>query len=163
MLVAHSAFSQNRAPSPASKVEQKVGLTDITVEYSRPSVKDRTIFAADGLVPFGKIWRTGANLATKITFSDDIRIGEQSLAAGSYAITTTPNSSEWAIHFHTFGETGWGTYRDKEPALTVKAEATTTDVDIESFMINFTDLRDNSATLFFAWENTIVGIPLQVK
>lgn len=163
MLIAHSAFSQNRAASPSSKVEQKVGLTDVTIEYSRPSVKDRTIFAADGLVPFGKVWRTGANLATKITFSDDIRIGEQSLTAGSYAITTTPDKSEWAVHFHTFGETGWGTYRDKEPTLTVKAKTQMIDHMVESFLITTTDLRDNSATLVFVWEKTRVGVPIQVK
>ena len=158
-----STFAQQRAASPASKVEQKVGLTDFTIEYSRPSMKDRTIFAADGLVPFGKLWRTGANAATKITLSDDIRINDQTLAAGSYAILTVPDKMSWKVNFYAYGESGWGSYREKEPALSVSVEPQTIDVTVETFLINFTDLRDNSATLGFVWENTYVGVPIQVK
>lgn len=69
------------AASPSCKMEQEVGLTKVTVEYSRPSAKGRTIFAADGLVPYGEMWRTGANAATKVTFSDDVKVAGKDLAA----------------------------------------------------------------------------------
>ena len=85
------------AASPFSKMEQTVGLTDITVEYSRPSMKGRTIFAEDGLVPFGKEWRFGANAVTKITFSDDVKVEGNELKKGSYAVLATPGAEKWEI------------------------------------------------------------------
>ena len=86
-------------PSPSSKLEQKVGLTDITIDYSRPGVKGRTVFG--DLVPFGKVWRTGANARTKITFSNDVVVGEKELKAGTYAIFTIPQADAWEIIFYT--------------------------------------------------------------
>ena len=83
-------------PSPFSKVEQKVGLTDVTLEYSRPSMKGRTIFG--DLVPFGKLWRTGANASTKITFDTSAVIDGQELKAGTYAIYTIPNKESWEVY-----------------------------------------------------------------
>ena len=155
--------AQNRAASPASKVEQKVGLTDITVEYSRPGAKDRTIFATDGLVPFGKIWRTGANAATKITFSDDVKIEGKPLVKGSYALLTIPSGDEWTIHFYTYGESGWNTYTSKDPDLVVKVKPFMVDHHVETFLITSSDLRDNSATLLLVWEKTRVPMKLEVK
>ncbi|MBT8236820.1 MAG: DUF2911 domain-containing protein, partial [Bacteroidia bacterium] len=86
---------QTPAPSPFSKIEQKVGLTDVTVEYSRPSMKGRTIFG--DLVPYDKLWRTGANARTKITFSDDIKFGSTDVKAGSYGLLTIPGMSSWDV------------------------------------------------------------------
>jgi len=100
-------------PSPSQKVEQKVGLTDVTLEYSRPSAKGRTIFG--DLVPFGKLWRTGANKNTMITFSDDVKIGGNDLKAGSYAIFVTPTASSWDVVFYTDTE-NWGTPRQWDDA-----------------------------------------------
>ena len=88
---------QTPQPSPFQKIEQKVGLTDVTLEYSRPSMKGRAIYG--GLVPYDKLWRTGANANTKITFSDDVMIGETELKAGSYAIFTKPGMSSWEVMF----------------------------------------------------------------
>ena len=84
-------------PSPKATVEQRVGLTDISVEYSRPGVRGRTIFG--DLVPFGKTWRTGANSNTKVTFSSDVSIDGQTLNAGSYGLYTVPNENSWEIMF----------------------------------------------------------------
>ena len=84
---AATAQIQTPQPSPFTKVEQKVGLTDVTLEYSRPGMRDREIFG--NLVPYGEIWRTGANENTKITFSDDVEIDGKTLAAGTYAIYTS--------------------------------------------------------------------------
>ena len=94
------------APSPLAKFEQKVGLTDITIEYSRPSVKGRTIFG--DLEPFGGVWRTGANKNTVITFSDDVTIAGQEVKAGSYAMFTKLNSAkQWDVMFYSDTE-NWG-------------------------------------------------------
>lgn len=150
------------AASPFAKVEQAVGLSTFTVEYSRPSVKGRTIFAEDGLVPLGKIWRTGANRATKISFSDDVSIDGNELAAGDYVILTTPGASNWAVHFYTF-ETPWfGDYVEKTPALTVNTGAKKMNKMVETFTISFQNLAMNSCTLNFYWEKTGVSLPVSV-
>lgn len=160
----YSVQAQNRAASPAAKLEQKVGLTDVTIEYSRPSVKDRTIFADDGLVPFGKVWRTGANAATKITFSDDVKIAGNALEAGTYVILTIPRADEWDVHFHKYAEAMWRPYAEKTPALAIKATPEKLDgVNIESFLITVSNLRDYSASLVIAWENTRVSVPFEVN
>ncbi len=151
------------SPSPSSKIEQTVGLTDITVEYSRPSVKGRTIFSSDGLVPYGEVWRTGANSATKITFSDDVKVGGTDLKAGAYAILTVPSATSWQVQFHPHESGNWGSYRDKEPAATVTANVQNLPFSIESFMILFTDLKDGSANLEFVWSDVVAVVPIEVE
>ena len=164
LLAAVNVQAQSdRAPSPAATVMQKVGLTDITIEYSRPSMKDRTIFAADGLVPFGQMWRTGANAATKITFSDAVKIGDGELAAGSYAILTKPGASSWDINFYPYEASRWSTYRDADPAVSIKATPKTLPNNVESFFIAVDDLRDYSASIILRWEKTVVAFPIGVK
>ena len=93
-------------PSPSAKLEQKVGLTDVTVEYSRPAMRGRTIFG--DLVPYGQLWRTGANANTKITFSDNVTIGDTSLKAGTYAVFVKPTAKMWEVIFYT-DSSNWGT------------------------------------------------------
>ena len=108
-------IGQIRTPSasPSSTLTQTVGLSEVTVVYSRPSKKGRTIFGADGLVPTGKVWRTGANQATKITISDDMTVEGSALKAGSYAILTIPGSSKWAVHFYEHESGNWSSYVGK--------------------------------------------------
>ena len=154
---------EERAASPAAKLVQKVGLTDVTVEYSRPSMKERSIFAEDGLVPFGKIWRTGANAATKITFSGPVTIGDTELEAGSYAILTKPGEDKWAVHFYEFKARGWGSYREATPAAAVEVAPSMSSVAMESFLITVDNLRDYSASLVMIWDKTIVSVPFKVK
>jgi len=154
---------EKKAPSPASMLKQTVGLTEVTVEYSRPGVKGRTIFAADGLVPFGKEWRTGANGATKITFSDDVTIQGKALKAGTYAITSVPSADKWIFHFHTYSERSWGTYRGQTPVLAVETTPFPMSENVESFMIAIDALTDTSADLGFLWEKTYVPLKLGVK
>ncbi len=156
-------YGQDRAPSPASKTTQKVGLTDVTVEYSRPGKKDRTIFADDGLTPFGKMWRTGANAATKITFSDGVKIEGKDLAAGSYAMTTVPTATTWAVNFYPYEASQWTTYRDKDPVVSVTVNSQQMDVSVESFLIDIGNLRDYSATIRLVWDNTFVPINFTVN
>ena len=100
MLAAITMQAQVQAPqpSPHAKIWQTVGLTEVTVEYSRPSMRGRTVFG--NLVPYGKLWRTGANQNTMVTFSTDVMIGGKTVKAGSYAIFTTPNKDNWEVVFY---------------------------------------------------------------
>lgn len=165
MLFAAGSLSaqDQRAPSPAAKLMQKVGLTDVTVEYSRPSMKGRTIFAKDGLVPFDKIWRTGANGATKITFSGPVTIGDTELEAGTYAILTKPGKKTWAVHFYPFEANGWGSYQKATPAAMAEATPTMGSQSVESFLITIDHLKDYSAHLVMMWDKTSVAVPFTVK
>jgi hypothetical protein len=151
------------APSPSCKMEQEVGLTKVTVEYSRPSVKGRKIFAADGLVPYGEMWRTGANAATKVTFSDDVKVAGKDLKAGSYALLTKPGAAVWNIHFHKYDKGSWSSYKGKTPVVAVDAKPQKMDVNVESFLINIGEMKGTKASLELIWENTLVEIPFEVE
>lgn len=151
------------APSPSSTVKQVVGLTEVTIDYSRPGVKGRTIFAEDGLVPFGKIWRTGANAVTKIEFSDDVTINGQELGGGAYAILTVPGENSWDVNFYTYDSRSFGSYTEKTPDLSVTAAVSKLPMPMESFTISVHDLSNDGATLNFAWENTWVSLDLGVE
>ncbi len=149
-------------PSPIAELKQTVGLTDITVVYSRPAMKGRKIFGVDGLVPFGRVWRTGANAATKITFSDDVTIGSEKLAKGSYAVLSLPGESSWEVHFFTFEAPGFGTYLEKTPVFIYKTKSSKTTANVETFTIDFTNMTNQSADMVLSWENTAVSVPITV-
>jgi hypothetical protein len=149
-------------PSPAQKMEQKVGLTDVTLEYSRPSMKGRAIFG--DLVPFDKMWRTGANKNTMVTFSSDVTIGGKEVKAGSYAIFTTPGKTSWDVAFYS-DTNNWGTpgeWDDAKVAAIVSVKALPIPMDIETFTISFDDLTSDSAVIGIMWEKTYVGIKFEV-
>jgi hypothetical protein len=149
------------APSPLSKMEQVVGLTDVHIEYSRPSAKGRTIFG--GLVPYDKLWRTGANAATVVTFSEDVVIEGKELEAGSYALFTIPGEDEWTIIFNTDTEQGGtGNYDEAKDALRVTVEPQDLSEFVETFTIGVNNLTSSSATLNLRWENTEVIVPFTV-
>ena len=150
------------APSPFSTVEQKVGLTDVTLEYSRPSMKGRTIFG--DLVPFDKIWRTGANARTKITFSTDVTINGQTLEKGTYAIFTKPTKTNWEVYFYSEfkGNGAPKELDDAKIAAKVTADVVKMPMKIETFTATFDDLTNNSAVLGFLWEDVYVGVPFSV-
>ncbi|WP_431160322.1 DUF2911 domain-containing protein [Flagellimonas beolgyonensis] len=153
---------QTPAPSPFSKLEQKVGLTDVTVEYSRPNMRGRKVFGE--LVPFGELWRTGANKNSIITFSDDVTIEGKAVPAGSYAIFTRPNEAVWEVIFYSDTE-NWGTPQEwdaSKVAATVKVETYTMSESIETFTMTIDDLYNNGATLGILWENTYVGVKFVV-
>lgn len=162
--VAFQANAQIRTPqpSPGAKFTQSVGLTEVSVEYSRPSMKGRTIFAKDGLVPFGEIWRTGANSATKITFSTDVKVGGADLKAGSYAILTKPMADKWTVMLFPYESTNWVSYVEKTPVATASAEVVKNPTTIESFLMAIDGLSNNGATLIMGWENTVAGLAIEV-
>ena len=156
-------FGQNEkpAPSPTATFSQKVGLTDVSIIYSRPSKKGRTIIG--DLVPYGKVWRTGANATTKFTFSDDVKIGGKDLPAGTYSLFTIPGENEWTIIFNKDFKGGAGSYKESEDALRVKIKSTKIAETVETFLINIEDNKPNSALIELLWESTLVQIPLGVK
>lgn len=149
-------------PSPASKVEQVVGLTDVTIEYSRPGMRGRTIFG--DLVPYGTTWRTGANANTKITFSDNVTIDGQELKKGTYAIYTIPSETYWEIIFYS-DSNNWGTPENWDDSkvvakATVKVEPIP--FNVESFTIDINNLSNKGARIEFIWEKTWVGLDFEV-
>jgi Protein of unknown function (DUF2911) len=150
------------APSPGCTLKQRVGLTDIEIVYSRPSMKGRKIFSADGLVPYGQVWRTGANNATKITFSKSVKLNGVNIPAGSYSIFTIPGENEWTIIINkTVGQSGTQ-YDEKADLVRFKTTSITLAEHIETFLIDFNDIRDESATINLIWDDTVVPIKLDV-
>lgn len=167
MLVFTLSFSVNAqietpAPSPASKIEQKVGLTDVSVEYSRPAMRGRVIFG--NLVPFGKIWRTGANSRTTITFSDDVMVGGAELKAGTYAIFTIPQADKWEVIFYTEHAGGGAPAEldETKVAARVTESVDKMEMDIQSFTISLDDVTSNSAVIGMLWEKSYVGVKFEV-
>lgn len=164
-LIALPTHAQIRTPaaSPGVEIKQTVGLTEITLNYSRPGMKGRTIFGEKGLVPFGEIWRTGANTATKISFGDDVKVGGQSLKKGDYAILTIPNAQEWTVNFYPYEGTNFGIYVEKTPAVSVKAKADALPFSVESFTMMIDNVTQNPASLDIYWDKTIVSVPVEVE
>lgn len=162
LMFSVNAQIETPQPSPFSKVEQKVGLTDVALEYSRPGMRGRTIFG--NLVPYGKIWRTGANQRTKITFSDDVVVDGQTLKAGSYAIFTKPSAKSWDVYFYTEHQGGGApqTLDESKVAAKTSVEVYDMPMKIETFTMTFDDLSNSSATLGILWENAYVGIKFDV-
>ncbi|MEC3908440.1 DUF2911 domain-containing protein [Tamlana sp. 2201CG12-4] len=149
-------------PSPASKLEQKVGLTDITIEYSRPGVKGRKIFG--GLEPYDKIWRTGANKNTTITFSTDATVDGQTLKAGSYAIFTKPGKETWDVYFYS-DTNNWGTpqkWDDAKVAAKTTVKAHAVPFSVETMTLDINNITNSTATIDFIWEKTYIAIPFSV-
>ncbi|WP_120201349.1 DUF2911 domain-containing protein [Ichthyenterobacterium magnum] len=150
-------------PSPFSKLEQKVGLTDITIEYSRPGVKGRTIFG--GLEPWGTTWRTGANANTKITFSDDVKFAGTDVKAGTYAVFTKLNSAkQWDVMLYSDSD-NWGTPRewdDSKVAATAKVDVHEVPFNVETFTMDINNITNDGGTLDMIWEKSYVAIPFTV-
>jgi hypothetical protein len=150
-------------PSPMAKVNQEFALGEISLDYSRPSVKGRTVFG--DLVPFGKMWRTGANYSTKITVTDIIQIEGNKVEPGTYAIYTIPGKDKWEIMLYSDLKLGGNVakYDKANEVLRFSVTPTAVTEKVETFTINLADLRDNSATLEMVWENTRVPIKITAE
>ena len=148
------------APSPQSTVSQKVGLTDISITYSRPGVKGRKIFG--GLETYGEIWRTGANALTKLTLSDEVTLGGQKVPAGEYALLTIPDKAEWTIIINSNPQGSTADYDESQDVARFTVKPTTLPEKVETFTINFSEIKNESANIDLEWENTRVRIPLEV-
>lgn len=149
-------------PSPAAEVTQTVGLTEVSVKYSRPAMKGRKVFG--DLVPYGAVWRTGANANTVVSFQHDVVVGGQEVKAGSYALYTVPSEKSWEIYL--YSDTGnWGApqqWDDSKVVAKVTAEVEKLSKTVESFTIGIDDLTNNGATLGISWENTYAGMDFEV-
>jgi len=159
------SFSQIETPqpSPAAEIDQIVGLTEMHIEYSRPSMRGREIFG--NLVPYNKIWRTGANASTKISFSTNVEINGQTVAAGQYSIFTVPNESEW--EFILYNDTSVrGVPRDwddKNVVLSTMVESWGKQaISIETFTISFDALNNNYAVMSMMWDDVYVPVTINV-
>ena len=149
-------------PSPKATFEQVVGLTNVDVVYSRPSAKGRNVFG--DLVPYGKLWRTGANANTTIAFSEDVVIAGKTLKKGKYALYTTPKADVWEVIFYTDSD-NWGTpekFDDAKIALKTTATPEPIAKKVETFTINIGALDNDSAQLEISWEKTMVAIKFEV-
>jgi hypothetical protein len=149
-------------PSPRATLTQVVGLTDVTIDYSRPSAKGRTIFG--DLVPFGKMWRTGANLNSTVSFSEDVTINGNTLKKGKYAIFVTPKADMWEVVFYTDIE-NWGTpdeWNANKAALVTNVDSITLGNYVETFTIGINNITNDSATLDISWEKTMVSVKFNV-
>jgi hypothetical protein len=165
MMIANYAIeAQVKAPqaSPKSTLTQVVGLTNVEIVYSRPSAKGRDVF--NNLVPFGKLWRTGANENTTISFSDDVVIDGKTLAKGKYALYTTPRADNWEVVFYS-DTNNWGnpeTWDETKVALRTNAKPEMLGRNVESFTIGINNLDNNFAHLEISWEKTLVAIKFEV-
>lgn len=148
--------------SPASSIAQKIGLTDVKIEYSRPSAKGRKIFGE--LVPYGDVWRTGANAATIITFSTEVMIEGRKVPAGSYALYAIPGKSEWTMILSK--NTGlWGAvgYNQEDDLLRFKVKPGKTGQKYETMEINFVDMTDTGASVAIKWEQVRVKFRIETE
>lgn len=160
-LISFQIYAQTTPqPSPGASFTQTVGITKISVEYSRPGVKNRTIFG--GLLPYGNVWRTGANDPTTIEFSNNIIVNGMPLSAGKYAIMSFPNKEEWTVVFSNNLETTQDTYNEADDELRIKVKPYRIPFT-ETFTIGISDVSDEMAKLNIQWENTGVALNLAVN
>lgn len=152
------------APSPHATVTQTVGLTDITLDYSRPAMKGRTIFAEDGLVPLGQVWRTGANQATTIEFTKDVVFGGKEVKAGKYALYTQPGAESWDVMLYSDLALGGNTGSYDKSKEVARTSATPVEIPmaIESFTMGIGDITEEGCHLDILWDHTYVPVEIKV-
>lgn len=164
LLTANAASAQLKLPaaSSAQTVTQGLGIENVTLSYSRPSMNGRKIFGE--LVPYNEVWRTGANTNTTLTFEGDVSLNGHKLAAGTYALFTIPNKSEWTVIISK-NTKQWGayTYNQAEDALRFNVKPQTLNTAVETFTISFDNVTPTSAVLSLAWEKTAIKVDLKVE
>lgn len=149
--------------SPQAKLEQKVGFTDITISYSRPSVNERVIFG--DLIPYDEIWRTGANENTIVSISDVLIFGKDTLKTGKYSLYTKPGKDNWTVYFYKTTD-NWGTpetWEESNIVLKVDAKVIAQKTSLETFTIDIQNIETKGANLVLAWEKVRIEIPFAVN
>lgn len=149
------------AVSPRQVVEQQFSITKISMDYGRPAVKGRVIFG--DLVPFGQVWRAGANEATKITFGQEVLFGGQKVKKGTYALYIVPQEKEWKIILNK-GVNNWGafSYDAKDDVASTTVPVKKMNEKMERFTINFEDITDEKLNLVFEWDKTRADVPVEI-
>ena len=153
-------------PSPTATLAQNFGIGKITLVYSRPSIRGRTLFADNSdLAPLGKMWRTGANAATRLTFSDNVNFGGKDLDTGSYVLYTIPGKTEWEIILNKgVNNSGLDGYKESEDVTRFKVPVVNLPgMGVETFTMEFTNLKPESCNLMLLWGNTMVSVPITTK
>tara|TARA_B100000900_G_scaffold345841_1_gene310368 strand:- start:2443 stop:3297 length:855 start_codon:yes stop_codon:yes gene_type:complete len=166
LFIGSLSYSQINTPrfSAATEIKQTVGLTEVKLEYSRPSMRDRQIFG--NLVPYGKVWRTGADNSTKISFDTDVIISEKTIKSGTYSVFSIPNKDSWEIIFYSDVDL-WGVPRDWSDDKIVFSSNFDVEMlekgnTIETFTISFNDLTNNDVNMTISWENTSIDVKIEV-
>lgn len=150
------------APSPAQTVTQEFGLSSIELSYSRPAVKGRTIWG--DLVPYGKVWRTGANSATTITFGDDVTFGGQKVPAGKYGLLTIPEAYQWTVIItKQLDVSSPSAYKQDQDVVRVKVNPVDLDFSLESFSILFDNITGTSLNMMIGWDRKLAMIPITTE
>ena len=143
-------------PSPTANIKQNFALSNIEISYSRPGVKGRKIFG--DLVPYGKVWRTGANNATTITFGEEVMIGGKKVPAGKYGLLSIPGEAEWTfIITKQTDVTSPADYKQDQDVVRITAKPQTLPFSIETMMINIDNIKSNSCTIGLVWDNVFAG------
>jgi hypothetical protein len=149
------------APSPTQTIKQDFGLSAVELSYSRPTMKGRKIFG--DLVPFGKVWRTGANQATTLTFGEEVMIGGKKIPAGKYGLLSIPDKNSWTLIISKQTDvTSPAAYKEDMDVVRVTAETMKMKDNMESFTMQFADVKTNSCALHIMWEGTAVALPITV-
>ena len=163
LFTVNLSFSQINTPrfSPATEIKQMVGLTEIEVKYSRPSMRGREVFG--NLVPYDKIWRTGADNSTKISFTTDVIIDDNTIKAGTYSIFSIPRQNEWMVMLYSDVEL-WGVPRNwSDDKIVFSSTYKVNKINsVETFTISFNDLINNDVNMSISWENSSVDIKIDV-
>jgi len=160
-LVISEAQLRTPAPSPSQTIKQDFGLSSVELSYSRPAMKGRKIFG--DLVPFGKVWRTGANNATIITFGEEVTIGGTKVPAGKYGLLTIPDKKSWTIIISKQTDvTSPSAYKQDQDVVRVEAKTMDMNNAVESFTIQFADVKPTSCELHIMWDKTAVALPISV-
>lgn len=163
MIVFHAMEAQQLrtpAPSPTTTVKQDFALSSIEISYSRPGVKGRKVFG--DLVPYGKVWRTGANSATTITFGEDVSINGTKVPAGKYGLLTIPEANEWTIIISKQTDvTSPTAYKQEQDVVRVKSPVENLPFSIESFMISIDNIKNDACTIGLIWDNVYAGFEVK--
>jgi len=158
-LLIADAQLKTPAPSPTQTLKQDFGLSSVELSYSRPGMKGRKIFG--DLVPFGKVWRTGANNATTITFGEDVTIGGKKVPAGKYGLLTIPDKKNWTIIITKQTDvTSPADYKSDQDVVRVEAQAMEMNRSVETFTMQFADIKPSTCELQMMWDKTVVSLPI---
>jgi hypothetical protein len=159
VITANAQTLKTPQPSTTQTIKQDFGIGSIELSYSRPGVKGRKIFG--DLVPFGKVWRTGANNATTLTFSDSVRIGGVPIAPGKYGLLTIPNKDQWTLIITSQTDvTNPAAYKQEKDVVRVNAKPTTLKEPLETFTIQFANVKSTTTDLNIMWDNVAVSFPI---
>lgn len=159
ILAADAQTVRTPAASTTQTVKQELGIGSVELSYSRPNIRGRKIFG--DLVPYGQIWRTGANQATTLTFSDEVIIGGTKVAAGKYGFLTIPDRNEWTLIVSKQTDVNNpALYKQENDVVRVKAKPTTLSAPVESFTIQFANVKANGADVQVMWDNVVVALPI---